>query len=189
MPAVRWTAVDGKRPQGAGSLVALTHGQHACALHPDGTLIIHLLRASCDPDPLPEVADHLLRLALAPCSELPSDADCLRWAMAHDQPLAVIPATVHPGRLPVSAALLSADDAAVVVVAVRRTSGGLMVRLLNTAAERTTALVVDPLLGRIVAARSTDLLERPLGVLAVTGQRVSIGLGGFALATVLIDMA
>ena len=189
MPAVRWAAVDGKRPQGPGSLVTLTQGQHACDLRPDGTLIVHLLRASCDPDPLPEVADHVLRLALAPCSELPSDADCLRWAMAHDQPVAAIPATVHPGRLPSRATLLTADDAAVVVVAVRRTSDGLMVRLLNTAAERTTFVVVDPLLGQVVKARSADLLQRPQGDLEVTSQRISIGLGGFAVATVLIDLA
>ncbi|GDY12075.1 hypothetical protein LBMAG53_09530 [Planctomycetota bacterium] len=189
MPAVRWAAVDGKRPQGPGSLVALTQGQHAFDLRPDGTLIVHLLRSSWDPDPLPEVADHVLRLALVPCSALPSDADCLRWAMAHDQPVAVIPATVHPGRLPSSATLLTADDAAVVVVAVRRTSDGLVVRLLNTAAERTSALSVDPLLGRIVAARSADLLQRPQSDLTVTGQQISIALGGFAIATVLITLA
>ena len=65
VPALRWAAIKGSVGDKQAGVQLLNDGAHGYALE-GGTLRLHLLRSSYDPDPLPEIGDHAWRLGVAP---------------------------------------------------------------------------------------------------------------------------
>ena len=189
VPALRWAALDGA---GAGGVRAgfalLNDGEHGHSLDAAGVLRLNLIRSSYDPDPLPEIGEHRIRLALVPYAGDAAVADLARWAAEHDQPLAAVATTCHAGPLPAETAGLSLDDPAAMVVAVKRGEDGtsLVVRLVETAgAAREIRLTVPrAVYGALAEAWCTDLLERRQGAATVAGDVVTVSLPAYGLATV-----
>jgi hypothetical protein len=164
------------RPAG---LLLLNDGKHGHSL--DGsTLALTLLRSSYEPDPLPEIGTHTMRIALVPHGGTLSPADMTRLGAAFNHPLQVVSTDLHPGRLaPAASGLAVVSPADVVVTAVKKSEadGSIVFRLLETSGKASTARVdLAPLLGVPAAAEQVDLLERP-----VANATARAGSGGFAV--------
>jgi len=179
VPALRWadvTGVDaGGKPCGCTLLNDCKHGHSL-----DGrTLALTLIRSSYDPDPLPEMGRHVVRLALAPHGRRPTTADLVRMGAAFNQPLRVVSTDAHAGPLPPAAgAVRGVRPAGVVLSAVKKAEDGesVVFRLHETAGRAAAARVSldSALLGRVVAAEEVDLLER-----CVTNGSAGLIDGGF----------
>jgi alpha-mannosidase len=181
VPALRWADAFGMVHGQAAGLLLLNDGKHGHSLE-SSTLGLTLLRSSYEPDPLPEIGAHSIRMALVPHGAALSVAEMTRLGVAFNHPLQVVAADLHPGRLqPAGSALASVSPADVVVGAVKRAEGdgSIVFRLLETAGRASTArLELAPLLGAPTAAQEIDLLERP----------VPKGTGRLASGTVSVDV-
>jgi alpha-mannosidase len=165
VPALRYADAFGTVTGRPAGLLLVNDGKHGHAL--DGsTLALTLLRSSFEPDPLPEVGSHTMRMALVPHGATLSTADMTRLAAAFNHPLPVVSTDVHPGRLaPALCGLASVSPADVVVAAVKKSEAdrSVVFRLLETSGRGSTArLDLGPLLGVPAAAEEVDLLERPV---------------------------
>lgn len=191
VPALRWAAVEA---DGSG-FALLNDGQHGHSLDADGVLRLTILRASYDPDPLPEIGDHRIRLAVSPWKGERSTASIGRAAGEHEQPLVIIPTDAHAGPLPAVAAGLRLEDEDATIAGVKpaEDGDGLIVRVVEQAGrERAVTLRVPPgVFGVVAAAEACDLLERPVQAppLAPVQDQIAIHLTPHAIATVRLRFA
>ena len=142
------------------------------------TLRATLIRSSYEPDPLPEVREHRINLALAPHAGRASVADLVRSGAGFNHPLQVMPTDVHAGALPPAGkAIVACGPANVVVSAVKKAEDddAVIVRLFETAGRAAEAKVTldGELMGTVAAAEEVDLLERP--VAASTAKTTAAG--------------
>jgi alpha-mannosidase len=168
MPTLRWLRADGA----SGSLLVANDGVHAQSID-HGTIALDLLRASCDPDPLPEIGDHAWEFSLRPGAPA-DDADSRRDGLALAHPLRALLDRAHPGDLPAASGDLAAacDGVAVAALKPAEDGHGLIVRLLNCSdAAAPASLRLHPLLQR--SATPCDLLERPTAAGPLAGRSVA----------------
>jgi alpha-mannosidase len=172
VPALRWADVTG-RPVGGKSAGG---GAAGCALLNDSkyghsltgaTLRLTLIRSSYEPDPLPEIGDHTIRMALVPHGKPLAVADLVRLGSAFNHPLLVAATDVHEGPLPPAAAFVAGAPAAnVILSSVRQAQDDedLIFHLFETAGRKTVAKVAldAALAGAPAKAVEVDFLERPL---------------------------
>ena len=170
VPALRWADVNGRQVDGSGKssgpagCVLLNDSKHGHSLT-GSTLRLTLIRSSYDPDPIPEVGDHSIRMALSPHGSALTIAQRTRLAEAFNQPLQVITTDVHQGDLPakLSAMECSADN--VMISAVKKAQGvadAFIVRLYETDGKPAAAKVTlaGELFGTVAEAAEVDFLER-----------------------------
>jgi len=181
VPALRWADVQGRC--GAGGAVAgcalLNDSKYGHSL--DGsTLALTLIRSSYSPDPLPEIGEHRVRMALAPHGQVLaapqgtdgdspacSVADLVRLGAGFNHPVQVIATDVHAGRLgPAGAAIESVRPYNVILSSVKKAEDddGVIFRLFEAdgrAAEASVRLD-GAIWGQVAEAVEVDLLERPL---------------------------
>ena len=182
VPALRWADVTGTAAAGkaAAGCTLLNDCKYGHSL--DGsTLRLTLIRSSYDPDPLPEIGDHTVRMALVPHGKAPAAGTLVRQGAAFNHPLLVVATDVHGGRLPSQAAAISAEVAAnVVISSVRKAEDdeALIFHLYETDGRKTVAKVAlnSAILGRPTDAVEVDLLERPLAE-----SSAKVAGGGFAV--------
>ncbi|MFB3893812.1 MAG: alpha-mannosidase [Phycisphaerae bacterium] len=167
VPALRWADVTGRLMKGGepGGCALLNDCKYGHSL--DGSVLrLTLLRSSSDPDPLPEVGQFNMKMALFPHGEEPAAADLIRMAAAFNHPLQVIATDVHGGKLPPTAAGLSVEPANVVISSVKKAldGDGIIIRMFETEGNACTAGVTldKDLLGSPAQAVEVDLLERPV---------------------------
>jgi len=191
VPALRWAKLSGKVGEGNAAVVLLNDCKHGHAVE-GATLRLNLVRSSYDPDYLPDVDRHLVRLALLSPETSISDAALSALAAAHEQPLLAIGTDVHEGRLPASQSLLvlNGEDVAICGVKWAESGDGLVVRLVNTTAKPAVARIAcAAVLGAVQSAQPLDLMERPTGeALSGNGGAVSVtvpanGLGSWLIRT------
>ncbi|MEI6168001.1 MAG: glycoside hydrolase family 38 C-terminal domain-containing protein [bacterium] len=168
VPALRWVDIRGKAPGGKGfaGLALLNDCKYGHSL--DGsTLRLTLIRSSYEPDPLPDVAEHELRLALVPHGTALSVADLTQLGAAFNHPLEPVSTDIHPGKLPPQAGLVSAvSPTSAVVSSLRKVQDGdgYIVTIYETAGKKATAaLNINPVLfGKVKGVVEVDMMERPL---------------------------
>jgi alpha-mannosidase len=189
VPALRFADAFGTIQGKAAGFLLLNDSKHGHSL--DGsTLALTLLRSSYEPDPLPEIGAHSIRMALVPHGGALTVAEMTRLGAAFNQPLQVVAADVHPGRLaPTGSALLAVSPADVVVGAVKRAEGddAIVLRVFETAGRATTArLELAPLLGTPKAVEEIDFLERPVakGTARLASRAVSVDVPAHGVASV-----
>ena len=173
VPALRWADVTGKP---AGTVTVEGGDLAGCALLNDSkyghsltgaTLRLTLIRSSYEPDPLPEIGDHTIRMGLVPHGKPLSVADLVRLGAGFNHPLLVTATDIHGGRLPPEAAVIKAVSAPNVVVSSLRkaqTGDAMIFHLFETLGEKTRVKVaLNPqTAGRPKEAVEVDLLERPV---------------------------
>ncbi len=165
VPALRWAKVSGKVGEGRAAVVLVNDCKHGHAAE-GATLRLNLIRSSYDPDYLPDVDRHIVRLALLSPDASISDAALAAWAAAHEQPLLAMGTDVHRGRLPAAQSLLVVTGADVVLSGLKwaESGEGLVIRLINTTGEPGVAKLACPAaLGAVESAQPVDLMERPTG--------------------------
>jgi alpha-mannosidase len=194
VPALAWAMVTGRAAKGRAGVVLANDSKHGHSL--DGsTLRLSLIRSSYDPDILPEIGQHEVRLTLLPFAGELADDLATRVGGDLNHPLRAVGTDVHQGKLPGKAALVSVEPATVALSGFKKAedSGALVVRLYETAGRSTTAkLRFDrEILGAVVEAVETDVLERPLGKSSarkVGGDGVQVTVPASGIATVVMKL-
>ncbi|MCD4826042.1 MAG: hypothetical protein K8S55_15740 [Phycisphaerae bacterium] len=190
VPALRWADITGKLND--------TNSTAGCALLNDckygysldgSTLRVTLLRSSYEPDPLPELGEHEIRLAMVPHGKTMKTAELVQLGADFNHPLISMGTDIHKGDLPaVSGGVITCKPSNVLITAVKKAEDedAVIVRLLETAGKNTTANVTlnTKLMGTAVDAVEVDLIERPQknSTAAVTknGFRVKLPANGIA---------
>jgi alpha-mannosidase len=165
VPALRYADAFGTIAGRPAGFLLLNDGKHGHSL--DGsTLALTLLRSSYEPDPLPEIGAHSMRMALVPHGAAFSVAEMTRLGAAFNHPLQVVSTDVHSGRLaPAAPGLAVVSPPEVVVGAVKKAEAdrSVIFRLVETTGRPSTArLELAPLLGTPTAVEEVDFLERPV---------------------------
>ena len=166
VPALRWADIRGKLDSDRdGGLAILNDSKYGHSL--DGsTCRLSLIRSSSDPDILPEIGEHTIKMAVVPHVGLLDASELMRLGAAFNHPLQVVATDVHAGRFAPQDWGLRVEPRTVIVTAVKKPEDGdgLIVNLLETAGKATTAKVsINPrLLGRVNAICESDFLEAPL---------------------------
>jgi len=163
VPALRWAMLRGMIENRPAALALFNDCKHGHAVT-GATLRLNLIRSAYEPDPLPDIGHHNIRLALRPAEDL-SVADVTRAAHAFEHPLQPIGAGVHAGALEPEAGLIEVDGGESIVLSglkMAEDSRGLLVRVYECGGAAAQAVIrVHPVLGRPVSAECVDLLERP----------------------------
>lgn len=191
VPSQRFAHVAGDAALGkpAGVLV-LNDSKYGHSLH-GSTLAVTLIRSSYEPDILPEIGEHDIRMAILPHAGAMPRAEMIRHGVAFNRPLQVVGAGLHAGRLAASApGLTAAGPGNIVVSGVKKaeTTDDLVVRLYETEGKACAAsLEFSPaVFGQVESVREADLLERPLekGTARVKGNGFSVAVPARGIATV-----
>ena len=197
VPALRWADVSGQstRARAAAGLALLNDCKHGHSLDA-ATLALTLIRSSYGPDPLPEIGEHAVGMAVVPHRGRLGAAELIRLAAAFNHPLEVVATDVHRGELPpAGSAVPAVRPANVILSAVKRAEDGdaLVFRLYETAGRAAKAAVgLDPrLLGTPAEAVEVDLLERPLpqSTARATEAGFTVAVPAFGIASVMVSFA
>ena len=189
VPALRWA--DLSAPDGAGVTLAnsskygfsVERGA-GCqpALQPVSTLTMTLLRASIDPDPLPDLGDHVVEWSLIPHGAGWTAGQATQAGEERNEPLVVLSCGFQEGDLPTVMSFLAVENRNVRLAAVKESQDGeaIVLRLVEVEGQDTEARVaLSPLLVPTGAtAVEADTLERPL---AESSARIEDG-------TLLVDL-
>jgi alpha-mannosidase len=195
VPSQRFAEVSG---QAAGNnpagVLVLNDSKYGHSLQ-GSTLAITLIRSSYEPDILPEIGEHDVRMAILPHAGAMTRAEMIRQGVAFNRPLQVVGTGLHAGRLPAASAGLTAITPANVVVSeVKKAETGdeLVVRLYETEGTTCTAAVEveGAIFGRVEGVREADLLERPLekGTARVKGNGFTVEMPAYGIATVRVRL-
>jgi len=179
VPALQWAQVAGRE----GGCLLLNDCKHGHSLT-GSTLRLNLIRASYDPDILPEIGAHEVHLALQPLTGALPVAEAMHLGQEFNHPLRVIGTDAHPGTWPAAAQLIKVRGAVLSAVKQAESGSDVVVRLLNPTGRNAPAHVEfnSALLGAITGAQEVDLLERPLSAPTVKlvgrAARVTVPAGG-----------
>ena len=153
-----------------------------------------LLRASFDPDPLPDLGLHTISYALV--------VHQAGWAVGNSTqagediniPVDIVSSDFHNGDLPASHQFVELTPGNVRLAAVKRSQDGqaLVLRLLEVEGKTTDAqLTFSPaVLGSRSRALLTDILERPLDVpaLPIQDSSLSVPINPYGIVTLRVEL-
>jgi alpha-mannosidase len=150
-----------------------------------------LLRASIDPDPLPDLGEHAIEYALQPHGAGWAIGDGMRAGEETNVPLAVLSCGFHRGELPSVTSFLRVVDANVRLVALKQgQDGGVVLRLAEVEGHETKARVVlsSKWLPEGTTVSEVDTLERPVesGRIRRETNALGVHLAGHGITAVLI---
>jgi alpha-mannosidase len=174
----------------AGVLL-LNDSKHGHSL--DGnTLRLTLIRASYDPDPLPEIGSHEIHVALEPFSgELPV-AKAIASGRVFNHPLRIIGTDVHKGELPADKSIVSLHPGTCVLSGLKKAHAedALVLTFFEpTGKDHTLTAEFDSgLFGKLKSAVEVDLIERPVNKSSAQahGQKVTLKIPAHGIASVLV---
>ena len=192
VPALKWADLSGKRIGGSGSCgITMVNADKYGHNAEENTLRLTLLRSSFDPDPLPEMGDHNIRLAIIPHDGTVSPSVAARQGAAFNLPLNVASTDIHEGSLPPSKSFVEVLTPNVMLAAVKRAedSDALIVRVYELEGKATEAKVrITDLVKPGSPAKEVDLIEQPLAKSSakMTGDVLSVKVPAFGIASVMI---
>jgi alpha-mannosidase len=133
----------------------------------NSTLRLTLIRSSYEPDPLPEIGEHTIRMSIVPHGKVLPESTLIQLGAGFNHPLQVIGTDIHKGSLPAqSPAIIESDSANIVVSSVKKAENddAFIMHLYETAGKATTAKIsIDArLLGQVKDAVEVDFIERPV---------------------------
>jgi alpha-mannosidase len=186
--AQRWAAVVESGGQGV-TLVNTSKYGHSFE---DDTLSLALLRASIDPDPLPDLGEHSIEYALVPHGAGWTAGAAMQAGEALNLPPVVVSCGFQDGELPPALSLVAVEPANVRLAALKQAEdgAGLSLRLVEVDGIATTAWIalVPELLPENAQAVEVDMMERPLagGLARIIENAVAVRLPAFGVTTVRI---
>ncbi len=168
VPSLRWADVTGKVPgvEKMAGFTLLNDSKYGHSLE-ESTLRMTLLRSSHDPDPLPELGDHTIRLAMVPHGNILPVCGLVDMGTSFNHPLMVVNTDIHQGKLKPQASMIEKiQPSNIVVTGVKKAEdeNALIFRLMETQGTDATAEIIlnQELLGRIETAVEVDFIEAPL---------------------------
>jgi alpha-mannosidase len=186
VPSQRWA--DLSEAGGAGVTLVNT-SKYGFSVEGD-TLNMTLLRASIDPDPLPDLGEHVIEWALVPHGENWTVGQAMRAGEEMNVPLVVLSCGIHGGDLPAMTSFLHVEGDNVRLGAVKEGQGGtgIVLRLVEVEGRETEARVtLSPrLLAEGMTAVAVDTLERQIdgGTVRLSGNALSVTLPAYGIASV-----
>ncbi len=170
VPALRWADVTGrlKGSQTSSGCAVLNDSKYGYSL--DGsTLRLSLIRSSYDPDILPEIGEHTIKMAIVPHGKPLPVSDLIQLGAALNHPLQIVGTGIHKGSLPSQAAVVTAiSPDNVVLSSVKKAEDededALIFRFFETAGKTTQAAIElnTDFLGVPKKVEEVDFLERPM---------------------------
>jgi alpha-mannosidase len=168
-PALRWATITGKTAGGKkAGLLLLNDSKHGHSIE-GNALRLSLIRSSFDPDPLPEIGRHDIRLALRPFAGVLPDAEAVRAGECFEREIKLFNTVAHERPLPAEAGLLSVEPSnRVVLSGVKRAEDdrqAWVIRLFTTDTSPVEARVRfnTAVLGKVKSVEFVDIMERPVG--------------------------
>ena len=193
VPAQQWAQVSGICAGRKAGCLLVNDSKYGHSLE-GSTLRLSLIRASYDPDPLPEIGQHEVHVALLPFGgELPV-ATAMRAGRTFNHALRVVGTDIHEGRLPQAAALVQVAPASIVLNTLKKAEADdALVLILSEPTGKATTATLEfnvTLLGKVKSAVEVDLLERPLAKSSAKaqGNKVSVRLPARGIASVLVKL-
>ncbi|MBD3174828.1 MAG: hypothetical protein GF320_06595 [Armatimonadia bacterium] len=187
VPALRWADLTG---EGQG-VALLNNSRYGHQVSDDG-IRLTILRASYDPDILPEVGPQTVEFSLMTHQGV-GPAELTRRAQSFNHPLLVVPTDNHDGDLLPANAFLEIKSPNVLVSGIKRAedSEKTILRVYEVEGQATEARIwVSPELSAAGAGVvETDILERPLddSTARREGEEIVVKVPAFGVATVAID--
>lgn len=149
------------------------------------TIRMTLIRTPYDPDPVPEVGRHELRYAIYSHEGSWQDSDVPKRAWEFNTPLVAIAESEHEGALSGSRSFLSLDGDGLILSALKRAerSDDLILRFYDSEGNGAQASLRFDLPAGIRSVRETNMVERPLGNVALSGQVLRVMVGPWKVKT------
>jgi len=193
MPALQWAQITGQTGGKTAGCLLINDSKYGYAL--DGsTLRLSLIRGSCDPDPLPEIGEHEVHLALFPFQGKLSVSEATRCGRNLNHALRVVGTSVHRGDLPAIAQFLTVQPSNVILSEVKVAEDGRALILRCFEADGKPAMVRVNLdtqkLGKLKSVTETDLLERPMKKSSARGAKnqATVRIPSHGIATIKIEL-
>jgi alpha-mannosidase len=189
VPALRWADLSGAMGQG---VTLVNSSKYGFSTEGD-SLNMTLLRGSIDPDPLPDLGEHIIEYALVPHGEGWTVGDCMRVGEEMNAPLVISSCTFHRGDLPSVLSLVDVEGENVRLAAMKqgRDGGSMILRLVEVEGRQAKARLrlATPLLPEGATAVEVDTLERPLddGRVRLEGGALTVELPPYGISTVRIS--
>lgn len=185
VPAQRW--VDLSEAGGAG-VTLVNRSKYGFSVE-GTTLTMTLLRASVDPDPLPDLGTHVIEYGLVPHDDTWTPGEATQVGAAFNLPPIVMSNTFHEGDLPPTHTFVTVEPVDVQFGALKRgEEGGLILRLHNTSDEPIEARIElsDSFTSPGMEVAEVDILERPLseGRARLDGDTIRVPLASFGITSV-----
>jgi alpha-mannosidase len=193
VPALQWAQVAGTSAERRAGCVIANDCKYGHSLE-GSVLRLTLIRGSYEPDPLPEIGEHEVRLALLPFAEdLPVEC-AIQEGNNLNHPIRVLSTDVHQGTMPPTAQCIAVSPQQAVLSGVKKAEDGdaLIVRMFNPGDQEVAAQVkVDTaLMGTIREAVEVDLMEAPLADSRArsTGDRATVPVPARGIASLRLAM-
>lgn len=192
VPALRWADLSGVRADGdAPCGITLVNDSKYGFSAKDNVLSVSLVRASYDPDPVPEVGRHDIRLSLEPHEGSFSIPSAETRAADFNTPLLTVTTDFHSGPLPANNSFAEVLTPSVTLACLKKAedSDSVLIRLYETEGKTTEARIR---LSGIVEPNSkcaeVDLMEQPLADSSarMDGDTLVVTLPAWGIATVAI---
>jgi len=185
VPAQRW--VDLSEAGGPG-VTLVNRSKYGFSVE-DKTLTMTLLRASVDPDPLPDLGTHVIEYGLVPHDDTWTSGEATQTGASFNLPLVVMSSAFHEGDMPSSHAFVTVAPVDVQFGALKRgEEGGILLRLHNTSGEPVEARIAlsSFLTSTDMDVVEVDILERPLpeGRARLEGDTILVPLAPFGVTSV-----
>ena len=180
VPAQKWIDVSNK-DYGVSLLNDSKYGHDVSG----STMRLTLLRASYDPDPIPDRGRHMITYSLYPHSGDWRQADTVRRGYELNNPLIPLVTSSHAARLPKEHSFLTIEPSNVIVTALKQAedSDDLILRFYEC--EGTPGTATISFATRVSEVREADLMERPLKnrTIPVKGGRIKVPFGKWEIKT------
>ena len=195
VPALKWADLSGECVGAEGQCgVTMVNADKYGHNAEDNTLRLTLIRSSYDPDPLPEMGDHVIRLAIVPHDGMCSVSAATKAGAAFNLPMNVVSTDIHKvrrGGLPPSKGFVEVLTPNVMLAAVKKaeSSRKVIVRLYEMEGRNTTAKVkISDIVKPGALAKEVDLMEQALAknTAKMTGDTLSVRIPAHGIASVML---
>ena len=186
VPALRWADLSETDGQG----VALANSSKYGFSVDGNSLSMTVLRASTEPDPLPDMGEHVVEYALEPHGAGWALSDSVGVGEEVNVPLAPLSCGFHPGELPAAMTAVSVEPANVRLAALKlaQQGRGMILRLYEVEGRDAEACVTlaPGLVADGASAEQVDMMERSVSENSarIDGHAVSVRVPAHGVAIV-----
>jgi alpha-mannosidase len=165
VPSLKWADLSGTRACGGRCGITMVNSSKYGHSADSNVLRLTLIRSSCDPDPVPEVGHHEIRLAILPHDGGCSISTASRLGASFNQPMLVAGTDLHEGELPSTTGFVEVLTPNVMAASVKKAedSDAVVLRLYETDGKDTEARIdISRILKPGSSATEVDIMEQAI---------------------------
>lgn len=165
VPALQWAKIKGEAQGKTAACLLVNDCKYGHSLE-NNKLRLSLIRSSYSPDPLPEIGEHEVNVALIPCAADSSIATATHIGRCFNHSLKIVGTNIHEGELASSGQFISVDSENIIVSGLKKAEreDAFIIRLYESnGKESECELTIDQsLIGEVIKAVKVDLAEQEL---------------------------